>query len=735
MIRQLILFFPLLINCYDSDSTVSDEVEPIDKTFKEYTTSWIGNDGGTQMTHIPHDMLNLYVSNDGLAATVCQWDEGGSNVVVFKNGEILSVPEGSGTGGWGRFSERYVALDKKYTYQLLSQNGCDGANKDNNKNGLPQYPDCNDESLWRTVRRYEINTGKGAPFKNGYGYNGDMLIVCHGEQRKMGGLAITDNDLFVAVSKSNSSMKDSIFIFDKASMTKKNRFALDFMPDDIHADSKGLLWCLSDNKIITVSQKDGSNKNIVISLPKESRSSTFCIDENGQRALIPNCGVDMDILIFKNIYNNPRQDVSFGVKGGVFAKERNFIQGEAGPLRFSGPRGVGIDENGNIYVANQFIGGGRGTSLECYNEKSKKLIWKKEGLIFTATAAFSKTDKNIVYSPEKIHRYENTDKGVRQDKLIGYTLNPFKFKNDERGIKDGAFITSSFTSQINGKDFLFVSDMYGGMIEGYRFDREKEGYIGIPFLNMYNGDPDKDYPIKSWVDRNGNSIKEDNEIENVKEPNQYSMSFCADVNGNIWRGTRNKGFMLWRQKGLNENDIPVYDKCHLFRLPQGITDSKRIWYDTEKDELFLAGFSDKYPDKQDTWWCMGSTIVKLKDFLKRVDSGDTDVQNWKPDMAVYIPFNIEDGSKKDYTNAKAFTVCGDYIFVAIAREGFVTVYDRINGKYIGKLKPGKEVNEQSGWSDFNYTLNVKHNSDDSYSIFNEENAFGKVIKYDIKKFD
>jgi hypothetical protein len=277
--------------------------------------------------------------------------------------------------------------------------------------------------------------------------------------------------------------------------------------------------------------------------------------------------------------------------------------------------------------------------------------------------------------------------------------------------------------------------MYGGMIEGYRFDKEKEGYIGIPFLSMNNGDPDKDIPIECWIDVNGNSVRDDGETDNVKEPNQYSMSFCADARGNVWRGTRNKGFMLWRQKGVNGNDVPVYEKNRLFKLPEGIMDCKRIWYDTEKDELFLAGFSNQYPDSQDTWWCMGSTIVKLKDFFKRIDSGDDDVENWKPDVVLYVPFNIEDGSTKDYTNAKAFTVCGDYIFVAIAREGYVTVYDRDSGKFVGKLKPGKEVDEQSGWSDFNYTLNVRKNSDGSYSIFNEENAFAKIIKYDISKFE
>lgn len=74
-------------------------VEPIDRLFTDYTTAWIANDGGTQAEHVPHDMLNMFVRDDGTVATVCNWDEGGSNVAVFRDGRLISVPEGSGTGG------------------------------------------------------------------------------------------------------------------------------------------------------------------------------------------------------------------------------------------------------------------------------------------------------------------------------------------------------------------------------------------------------------------------------------------------------------------------------------------------------------------------------------------------------------------------------------------------------------------------------------------------------------
>ena len=125
---------------------------------------------------------------------------------------------------------------------------------------------------------------------------------------------------------------------------------------------------------------------------------------------------------------------------------------------------------------------------------------------------------------------------------------------------------------------------------------------------------------------------------------------------------------------------------------------------------------------------MGSTIVSCKDFLLKAEAGEFSKES-KVDMTLYIPFNIEDGSQRDYTNAKAFTVEGGYIFVAIARYGYITIYDRKTGKFVGRIEPGDEVHRQSGWTDFNYAINAMKQTDGSYIILHEENAFAKVLCY------
>ena len=703
-------------------------VAPIDRIFTHYTTAWIANDGGIQSTHVPHDMLNMFVRDDGTVATVCNWDEGGSNVAVFRDGRLISVPEGSGTGGWGRFSMTSVVMDGRYVYQLLSQHGCDGANDRMNENGLPQFPPCNDSVEWKVIRRYDIETGLAAPFPAGYGYKGDMALVTDRRDRTLAGLAITDSELFVAVTPSEG-MRDSVKVFDKRTMRPVRQFAVEAC-GQMAADPKGGVWILHGRSVVRLSQRNG-RELLRFELPADVEAASVAIDMHRHRLLIPNSGRNLDVLIYDNIYRSPRLAARFGTPGGIFSETDGHLRGEAGPMRFCGPCGAGVDTNGNIYVANTFVGGGRGAVIESYDERSGRRNWKSEGLIFTATADFDRHDMHRIFSPEKIHTVIDPDRSGRLDTLTAYTLDPFLFPDDMRAKPSGVFVTAAFKRRASGCDLLFISDMYGGALAGYRFDPKEYGYVGIPFLTALNGTDER--PISFWVDSDGDAAKQPDEVRQIREANPYSMSFFVDHACNIWRGTRQQGFMLWRLKGA-ENGIPQYADGKLYPLPRGTNGAKRIWYDPVRDELFIAGFSDASPDAQDTWWCMGSTIARYDRVMERLDAGtwDGDVE---PDMTLYLPFNIEDGSGRDHHNAKSFTVEGDYIFVALARYGYITVYDRRDGHFVGRLQPGPEVGGQSGWCDFNYAINAMRCEDGSYRILIEENAFAKVLMYTVRDFE
>ncbi len=697
-----------------------------------YTTSWIANDGGWEEAHIPHDMLNMHVHADGTVATICGWDEGGTNVGVYRDGKLISRPEGSGTGGWGRFSGVQVVLDDRYVYQLLTQHGCDGGNDRLNQNNLPQFPPCDESIEWKTVRRYDRETGLAAPFPGGYGYKGDMLIVATEKPRQTKGLAIGKNRLYVAISGiQDKQQPDSIKMYDTRTMKYLGGYALDGAAGTLYADKKDGLWMMSGKQIIRLDANTGKKLSQSVQLSKDVKALSFSIDNERGRLLVPNRGKDMNVLVFGNIFKTPELIGTFGRTGGVFAKDATHLQGQTGPLRFSGPCGAGVDAKGNIYVCNTSVSGGRGAVLEAYKEKSGKFLWKVEGLIFTATADVDRSDRKYLYTPEKIHRVDYSKTGTRLDELVAYTADPFTFPDDERVQEKGAFVTSCWKRTIDGRSFLFISDMYGGMMAGYRFDREKYGYIGIPFLFANNGDPGTapKRPLRFWVDKNGDAKRDADEWQNSEEVNQYSMSFFVDHAGNIWRGTRQQGVMYWKMKGLSPEGVPQYDAGRLFPLPEGTNGVKRVWYDAAQDELFLAGFSEERPDHGDTWWCLGSTIARYGNYLKQAEAGITP----KCDMRLFIPFHHEDGSGKDHTNAKGFCVEGDYIFVSLAREGIIHIYNRSDGSKYGELRPDDSVHKQSGWSDFNYCINAYRQPDGTYLVMNEENAFAKVMVYRMKE--
>lgn len=697
-----------------------------------YSTSWIANDGGWEEAHIPHDMLNMYTHADGTVATICGWDEGGTNVGVYRNGKLISRPEGSGTGGWGRFSGVQVVLDDRYVYQLLTQHGCDGGNDRLNQYNLRQFPPCDEAIEWKTVRRYDRETGLSAPFPGGYGYKGDMLVVATERPRQTLGLAIDKKRLYVALSgMKDKQQPDSVKMYDVRTLKYLGGYALDRPGGLLYADRKDGLWIMSGNQIIRMEANTGKKLSQSVRIPEGVKALSFSIDTERGRLLLPNRGRDMNVLVYGDIFGTPKLVATFGRTGGVFAKDDTHLQGQVGPLRFSGPCGAGVDAKGTIYICNTSVSGGRGAVLEAYEERSQRFLWKVEGLIFTATADVDRSDPAYMYTPEKIHCVDYGKSGTRLDELVAFTADPFAFPDDERVLEKGAFVTSCWKRTIEGRSFLFISDMYGGMVAGYRFDPEKHGYIGIPFLFANNGDPgiQPERPLRFWVDRNGDARRDADEWLNSTETNQYSMSFFVDHAGNIWRGTRQQGVMFWRMKGLSPEGVPQYEAGKLFPLPEGTNGAKRVWYDAERDELFIGGFSAERQDPKDTWWCMGSTIAKYVNYLRQTEAG---VQP-KCDMRFHIPFHHEDGSGLDHTNAKAFCVEGDYIFVALAREGIIHIYNRSDGQKYGELKPDESVHKQSGWADFNYCINVHRQPDGTYLVMNEENAFGKVMVYRMKE--
>ncbi len=721
----------------------------------DYQTSWIANDGGTPRTHVPHSMDALFVREDGTVATICGWDEGGTNVGIWRDGKIVSIPQESGTGSWGRNSGKAVVLDENYAYQLMRFNGNSG-NDTKNSNGLWNYPPKGSGIEYQLIARYDVETGMAARFSTGYGPLCNMLFVCPQQSRYLAGLAITGNKLIVSVPGiSELEIPDSLKIYDKTTMSSTAIGGFRITEGGVGylaADKRGFVWMLQPNlkRIVAINLTTGAIRpQSTINLPANSDARSFSIDarESGQeRILVANSGQDLNILIYTNIYSSPSLSGTFGETGGILSKSPKagggeYLQGEAGPLRFPGPTGVGVDEAGNIYVSNMFVKS-PSAILYSYNESTKAINWKQEGLVFTSTGDFDQTQLNKVFCIDKMFELDYSKEGKRMDTFVATTLDPFTYPQDFRTepnpptpIKCGVF-----KRKISGKDYLFVTNMYSSILGGYRFDKETHGYVGIPCVEVrIDGS-------RFWVDANGDGQQTSNEITSFGTASTFSI--YPDHAGNIWMADRStqpgfSSFRVWRLTGISESGLLQYAAPVSYRLPAYIKDVNRVLYDTERDEMLVSCYTSSHPTPNTALWGqVGTTVLTFKNMTQKfANTGTVPSENWTIDQELILPASAKTalGTATDpgvEVSSKSITYAGDYIFTFLSANGAINMYERSgDNRYVGQITPGNEVEKRSGWTDFTYAVNARKNADGTYEILAEENAFAKVLHYTLRSME
>jgi uncharacterized ubiquitin-like protein YukD len=577
---------------------------------------------------------------------------------------------------------------------------------------------------------------------------GDMLLV-HAGQGDLNGIAIKGDELFVADQSGNI-----IKVYNKATMSSValREFSMDGEVGQLSPDNQGGMWMLrrEEQKLIRFSITNGEILPQEIAFSSPMVVSTFFVDTLRGRILVADNGIAQNIKVYTDIYTAPIQRSIFGTENGILSG----VQGKFEDLKLFDIRGLGVDEAGNIYVANA-APNNSGSVLQSYSPDGN-LLWDRKGLVFTATACADPQKLEEVYTFDKkmVLDYSKTTPGSEWS-FDAYTLNRFKYPDDPR--LHGNFWTSAWIKYIDGKKFLFATDMYASVLAGFRFNEATDGEIAIPclFMNVGGWDTNKDYPIKLgsdkdfiWMDMNGDgAIQEDEFTFKSGFDNPYSMAIWVDIHGNIWKGVREKGIRFVPLKEVNENGVPIYDfeDSKLLDIANGsigVNGVKRLVFDAEKDELYIAGFSNEKPDKKttgegvDSWWCMGSTVCMYKDVLKTITNNiSTDFKYSSPTWRIFVPFFPDgDPGGSNAVSAKSLTVEGDFLFIATAQEGKINVYKRSNGEYLGQIAPTNVINYESGWTDIDYAINV-NKTNDEYRIFIEENAFAKVVLYRVESFE
>lgn len=670
-----------------------------------YKTSWIGNTFGSGNLRVQNNIEAMYVAFDGTVYTNSHWDEAGTEAGIYKDGKVIGAL--GDTHGWSRGGGKAVTANSKYIYIAMTQGAMGNTKED--------YPP--EGTTWHCVRRYDLS-GKPAPFPSGRGWDKSMLITS--TKSEVTGLATVGSELYVSDFAANR-----IRVYDTDTMKELRSFAV-ANPGAIAVDPQKNLWIIQSKngtKPAKIVHYSPSGKQLPQQITNIVEPTAIAINHQG-KLLVAENGPRQQMLIY-DIKSNPVQVGSFGCKGGIYAG----VPGEVRDLKFYGLTGVGTDTSGNIYInSNGF--NKSGTDLRKFSP-SGKLMWRSLGLIFVDNAdADPKTDGVDLFTKQEHYLMDYSKPAGKQWTYKDYTLNAFKYPQDPRlhTSPDGTFVR-----RIQGKPFLFLTDMYSSFLQIYRFNPATDGKIAIP-AGMFvatNGDkksiagnwppqqPEKGEWI--WRDRNGNGSFEKNEYDTSKDY-PHLGGWWVDSKGDVWKALRTqdgKGIRHYPLQGIDSKGNPIYSYSSMEKqtTPSIFNDLRRLEYFPQTDTMYLSGFTVDHPAFGDDTGVAGSEIARFDNWSQG---------NRTPRWRVVIPY---DSTGKREVSTAAMSVANDYVFAVTVKTAEVYVYNATTGVQVQQLKPGPEVGGESGWIDIPYGIRAFRRSNGEYLVFVEENWKGKVIMY------
>jgi hypothetical protein len=664
----------------------------------EYKITWLGNTFGGGEKWVQDFIESIFVTPDGTVYTASYWDEAGREFGIYKNGDVIGFCQG--THGWGTLGGFAVAVNSKYIFISHSQ-----GNERGHLQG-EKYP--SKGKSWIGVSRYNKD-GKPAPFPDGSGKFKAMRIIheVSEEEEKNAhimGLAANEIEIFVSDTYGNE-----IKVYDTETMQLINSWKTKNKPFQITLDKKNNVWIIEKDEEGYKIQKYSSEGDILpqsIKFEKSVIPTCLCIDKKGNLYVGDN-GKSQQILIYGDLEKKPKLIKKFGEEGGVYGKG-----GLVSPLRFSGIRGVGVDENGNIYVGcNSF-----GSILRAFSPDGK-LLWELMGLEFVHTADPDPTTDGIdVYSATKHYKMDwNKTEPGSEWKLYSFTIDPFRYPNDPRFTN----LEAPLIRYIKGKKYLIMRGMYETYLAIYRF----EGEIAVPsviFSNKHLGgffdnipQPEKGRWI--WRDKNGDGKFQSDEFYDADSIEEWGWAWWVDEEGGVWHGLENCKIHYYPLLGIDEYGNPIYkrESVREFDVSVLFTNLERVEYHPKSDTMYLGGYTNERPKPKGEWGLVGTVILKIDNWMK----GDRNVSK---------KFELPHDKEKNLY-IKAFCTAGDYLFAVECRSAKLHIYDVRTGDKVGEIQP-----KESGWVDFPDAIRGIKRENGEYIIFVEEDWKNKVLIYRLK---
>ena len=708
-------------------------------TVLQARTSWIGNTygfGDGVWTQI--NITAIAVTPDGRVYTNAPWDESGAEVSVYKDGKVLGTA--GGTHGWGNYGGNAIALNRRYAFIAV------GVGNERGKLSKPGvWPPKGTQ--WFGVSRRDIgDTKRSVAFQANLAADKDghaqlaaaFLMINEAPEDKrgapktdelrqdVGGLAATDALLYVA----NTAM-NRIEVYDAESMQQTGKWNAT-QPGRLALAKDGTLWALVNTQGGKARLAHYTPAGVTIDDAPALAAGTDAVDLtiDGQgRLLVADNGPRQQVLIFTRDggANKYRESSALGERGGIFSG----IAGRPGPQRFNGLTGVGVDAAGNVYVSTNgigvrqgSIGAGLGTTLESYAPDGRQL-WQVQGLLFVDGAWMDPARPNSVYTGNK--RFElDLSKPVGQEwQYVGFLSGRFKYPEDP-SFSIGDWPGQPIARKIDGRTFLYLTDMYSDHLKIYRFDSKRDGELAIPsgyFAGRERGTESiPNHPPHGdwiWRDDNGNGRFDANEfdVNNGLLPNPGGWGWWVDTKGDIWHTSDVRGINRFRYGGVDRvgNPVYAYDNAQNYPMPAPFNVVKRAVYEADTDTMYVTGYTADEPFDRGFWKEVGRRLVRYDHWSKEPQQR----------YSIELPW---DTKSKPLATTIGLTVEGKYLFT-VEPVGMVHVYEKDTGREVGVIKPGPEVGGASGWVDVPNGISASRQANGEYLVFVEEDARGKVMMY------
>jgi len=703
--------------------------------------SWIANSLSGKNGWIPQDIDGLLVTSEGDLYTNIFWEEGCGEVTLFdRDGQWKGVA--GHTHGWGYLGGSAVAANEKYVFI--------GGLMNNEGGGLVDAGTWPPKGFfWLGVsRRSREKIQQGVPFEGGKGGKGDTIPQAFlpvielpdedqrkpaDQQERMRGMAATDKRLYVSLA-----MKGVIRVYDTETMKPAGEFTLAGADRLAFSPDGNTLWALQapakaggEWRLAALSPDDGKVR-ATFTLHPGIQPTDIAFGPDGRLYLADN-GVEQQIKLFKATGGEkPALTLTgeLGVKGGVFAGP---TPGAVGDMRFHRPAALGLDKDGNLYVANDGQHGGGGTVLESYAPDGK-LRWRKYGLFFVDVADLDPKSMRI-YSTEEIFDMDFSKPPGQQWTYRAYTCDVKKFPDDPRG---KLWTSNAWYRELDGQPFLFMAGMSLPYFSVYRFDAKNHGYIAIPCAlwtrqHMNYGGPGwpASQPAEGgwrWRDANGDGHMQADEFSPLdREGNDVTGVFpiYVDDDGRVWWGFSDE-VRAYAFKGVDKKGIPDWDwdKPVIFTRPPEFDHLRRAIYHPEKKLLIVGG--GKGEDKHRHWKPMGPIVSAYENVLE----GEPRLL-WTTKLEYVAHTNGHTSHEPG-----GIAVAGDYLFVGytwgVPQDGAKTAYVKVlrldTGEVVGILD-SYEVTGELGLLDVEHPITARKLPDGRYVVLMEEDYKAKNVMF------